>query len=189
MLAAEEYARIVSLDALAADAEAKAQQILAAAEAEREAERKRGYAEGLAEGRAETAERMLALVSRSVDYLASAERDVARIVMICLRRVLSELPEEEIVIQAARAAIGNVRGEPRATLRVRPEIAEGVRSRVGEILSGTEDVGFLEVSADPQLEAGGCRLETDIGMVDASLEVQLAALEAAMASRVGATQD
>ena len=39
--------------------------------------------------------------------------------------------------------------------------------------------------ADRRLSAGGCILETEIGVVDASIEVQLKALERSLAKRLG----
>ena len=43
----------------------------------------------------------------------------------------------------------------------------------------------LEVVADHRLKGGGCVLETELGIVDASVELQLQALEKALKSRIG----
>lgn len=185
VIAAEDYARSVTGAEVLADAEARAEAILAKAEVEAEAERRRGYEEGLAEGQAEIAERMMVLIGRSVDYLATAEQDLARLVILCLRRMLGERAEEDVVIAVARVALAHVRGESRVTLVVRPDVTDAVRARVSEVLSGSGDIGFLEVAADPGMAEGGCRLETELGVVDASIETQLAALERAMTARIG----
>lgn len=185
VIPAEDYGQAVSGAELLADAKARSDAVLAEAQEEAEAERRRGYEEGLAAGQAEIAERMLVLVGQSVDYLGTAERDLARLVMLCLRRILGERAEEDVVIAAARNALAHVRGESRVTLAVRPDVVEAVRGRVGEVLSGSGDIGTIEVAADPGLRQGGCRLETEIGVVDASIETQLEALERAMAVRIG----
>ena len=85
VLKAEEVSQALEGAELLADAEESARQILENAEAEYEAQKKKGYADGQAASQEEVAEQMLNMVSRSVDYLAGAERDVVKTVLICLR--------------------------------------------------------------------------------------------------------
>ena len=191
VIRADAYATVQTADQVLAAAREEAAATLRAAETEYQSGRERGYADGLAEAQAEFAEQILGLVARSVDFLGQAEGQVSHTVLICLRKILGEFPEEELVARAARAALDQVRGEPRASLRVRPGLVDGLRTRVGEILRGSGDVSFLEVVGDERLEHGGCRLESESGVVDASIEVQLAALEKVFRSRLtpGAGED
>ncbi|MEM9763363.1 MAG: type III secretion system stator protein SctL [Pseudomonadota bacterium] len=192
--AREEAARIVAgaetqAEAALAAAHAEADQLLSEAEERRAAAHEEGHAAGLDAASAEITRRMLDLVEHSVDYLAGTERKVARIVMMCLRKVLGEMPDEEIVLHAASAALKVVRSEPRVTLRVASEVRDAVADRIGEILQGALEVSFLEVVADDSLRPGGCRLETDAGVVDASLETQVATLERIILERVAGGGD
>ena len=41
-------------------------------------------------------------------------------------------------------------------------------------------MGYVEVVADARLDQGGCILETEIGIIDASVDGQLAALGLAL---------
>lgn len=196
VLAPEDYARAVDAAALREtaerdasairrEAETEAARLKAEAEAVYEAEKRRGFEDGLAAGQAEVAERMVTLVTRSVDYLASAEGEVARTVLVCLRKILGEFPEEDLVLRAARAALGLVRSESRIRLCVRPEVEPALRDRVGALLAGHGDIGFVEIVGDPSMTRGGCRLETELGVVDASIEQQLDALEKAIRHGAG----
>jgi type III secretion protein L len=184
VLKAADYAQTATAADALAEARTEAQAIRDKAQAEYDALKARGYADGLAEAKAEVAEQIMTIVTRSVDFMAHAEHDIARTVLICLRKVLGEFPEEELVLRQARAALHVVRSEPRITLRVRPEVEENLRNRLGEILRGQGEVSFLEIVADEGMESGGCRLETEVGIVDASLELQLQALEKVMLARV-----
>lgn len=188
LLRPEDYRVAVSAAEMLADASARAQATLKGADEAYEAERQRGYDEGMAQARAEIAEQMMEIVGRSVDYLASAEEDVAETVLICLRKILGEFSEEELVLRAARNALDVVRNETRVTLRVRPEVQSALHDRIGEILGSQGGVGFLEVVADSGLPKGGCRLETEVGVVDASIDQQVAALEKVIRSRAGSRQ-
>ena len=183
ILKAKDYQITLTAERMLEDAKTKADAIIADAHSIYETEKEQGRADGIAEAQSEVAEQMLMLVSRSVDYLASAEADVARVVLVCLRKILGEFPDEDIVIKQARTALQVVRNEPRVTVRVRPELEAQVRGRVGEILCGNGQVSFLEVVGDEGLDHGGCRLETDAGVVDASIEKQLQALERVVSAK------
>jgi len=184
VLKAADYAQTAAAAEVLAEAKAEAQAISDKAQADYEALKARGYSDGLAEAKAEVAEQIMTIVTRSVDFMAHAEHDIARTVLVCLRKVLGEFPEEELVLRQARAALHVVRSEPRITLRVRAEVEENLRERLGEILRGQGEVSFLEIVVDEGMEAGGCRLETEVGVVDASLELQLQALEKVILARV-----
>lgn len=184
ILSHEDYATRLTAENTLEEARNEAAQIIEDAHATFEAEKKRGYEEGMSTANAEIAEQMMTIVTRSVDYLATAEGEVAKTVMLCLRKILGETPEEDLVIAAARNALSIVRNEARVAVVVRPDVQDQVRDRVGEILKGHGDVGFIEIVTDSGLPKGGCRLETEVGVVDASIEIQIDAIENAMKSRV-----
>ena len=184
VLAPEDYQAVASADDLLADARARADAIVEEAKAHYEAEKQRGYDEGMAAAKPEIAEQMMTLVDRSVGYLANAEHQVAETVLICLRKVLGEFPEEELVLRAARAGLAAMRNEERVTLRVRPEVETALRDRVDEILRDNNGIGYLEIAADGGLPERGCRLETELGIVDASIDQQIAALETVVRAQV-----
>lgn len=186
VLKAADYSCAVEAEAVLADAKKQAETILADAENTYKEEKARGREEGLGEAQGEVAEQILNVVSRSVDYLAGAEAEVASIVLTCLRKILGEFADEDLVIQEARTALQVVRNEPRVTLRVSTDVETQVRDRVGEILSGNGGVSFLEVVGDERISRGGCRLESEAGVVDASVNQQLEALERALNARVKA---
>lgn len=167
-----------------ASAEAEATTIREEAEQLRAEAAERGRAEAMAEAETEIAERMLELVDRSVEFLSGSERRVGEIVLLCLRRVLGEFPEEDLVIRQARTALQLVRGETNVTLRVATALEQPLRERVAEILSGHADVGYITVVGDPAIATDGCRLETEVGVVDASLSSQIKALESAIQNKI-----
>lgn len=184
VLKAADYADAIEAETVLSDARRRAEAILANAEKMYKEEKARGREEGLAEAQGEVAEQILNVVSRSVDYLAGAEAEVASIVLTCLRKILGDFPDEELVIREARTALQVVRNEPRVTMRVSTDVEAEVRERVGEVLSGNGGVSFLEVVGDERIGKGGCLLESEAGVVDASIQQQLEALEGALNARV-----
>ena len=184
VLKPSEYQAAVTAADIIRQAEARAAAIVKQAEDDHEASKQRGHAEGLAAAKVEIAEQMLTLVDRSVDYLAKAEGDVAATILTCLRRILGEFPEEELVLRIAREALGRLYSETRVTLHVHPELEPKLRERMSDILGSGGGVGYLEIAADVGLPKEGCRLETELGVVDASLDLQLEAIERVIQSKV-----
>ena len=69
--------------------------------------------------------------------------------------------------------------------RLERTVAILVRSRINDILAAYPGVGYLDLLADGRLEHGACILESEIGMVEASLEGQIEALRGAFQRTLG----
>jgi len=179
-------ARVPAADAAAV---ARAEEVVAAAEAEAartaeearaaaEEERRRGYEEGLAEGREQILMQKLDLVEESVRYMESIEVAVSEIVMKALRKCVAEIGDRELVLQIVRKSMqAAVRNQRQITIRVNPEMVATVKGRLAEILADFPSVSFAEVAEDPHQPATGCIVETEAGVVEASVDGQLAAIE------------
>lgn len=173
----EEYAESVEAREVLAAARAEAADLVERARQKYEEGFAAGYSDGETAAKQEYSTQILEVVSKSVDYLGQAEAQVSRAVMTCLRKILGEFPEEEIVVRAANTALVEMRNQPRVTLHVHPSVASELRGRVAEILRSDADVSFLDIVGDDSLPHGAVKLESDAGVVDASMNVQLAALE------------
>lgn len=165
--------------ALAAGRE-QAQAIVAGAQAAFEAERRRGHEEGTALARREGATHMAEQVVRSDTYFALVEKRLVDLVIQTIRRIVEDYDDRERVLHSVRRALDVVRNQKQITLRVRPEHVDHVRARTGDLLANYPGVNWLDVVADARLASDCCVLESDIGVVEASTEGQLAALEAAL---------
>lgn len=185
VIKAADYALLAEAKETLAKARVDADALLESANQELQSYRDRGYAEGRAQADQEAAARMVASVGRSIDYLGLIEEQLIGAVLTGVRKVLDSFDDLELTTKIARNALKVVRTERHVTLRVAPGSEEGVRERVSEILKGYSSVGMLEVVADHRLADQGCILETELGVVDASLETQLNALERAMRARLG----
>ena len=167
------------------DAEQKAREIVLSAEQEYEIQKALGHQQGLDNANQELAEQMMDTVGRTVDYFAQVEQRVAEVVMTSVRKILGEFDDQELTSQVVRNALNVVRSQQQVTLRVSPAQEQNVRQRLAEIMQGYSGIGYVEVVADHRLEVGGCVLETEVGVVDASLSVQLQALENALSASLG----
>ncbi|MEG1769575.1 MAG: FliH/SctL family protein, partial [Comamonas sp.] len=82
-------------------------------------------------------------------------------------------------------ALSVVRNQKQMTLRLQPQQVEVVRTRINDLLSAYPGVGYLDIVPDGRLGAHACILESEIGLVEASIDGQIAALEKAFQKVLG----
>ena len=182
---AQDHAQLRDAQALLDAARAQAQAIVAGAQEAFEAERQRGYAEGREEALLDQSERMIEAVERTVDYIASVEGKMVELVMSAVSKVIDGFDDREKVMIVVRNALAVVRNQKQMTLRLNPAEVDIVRSQINELLAAYPGVGYLDILADGRLAPGACILESEIGLVEASLEGQLQALRNAFQRTLG----
>ncbi|MDR2372435.1 MAG: HrpE/YscL family type III secretion apparatus protein [Puniceicoccales bacterium] len=138
-------------------------------------EAKRGYDDGYATGKEEMAKQLAELIVKSADNMKYLESSIAGLVVKALQRIIGEVDRRELIVNVVRQALKAVKNQQEAILKVSPQDSQSVRDKLKEILSDGI-VDYLEVVADSRLKPGTCILETDLGVVDASLDVQLEAI-------------
>ena len=185
VLPAADLAALVEAQAVLDNAHAQAEAILAGAREAFEAERRRGYEDGKQEALLDQAEKMIETVSRTVEYFAWVENEMVDLVMASVRKVVDGFDDREKVMIVVRNALAVVRNQKQMTLRLHPAEIESVRERINDILAAYPGVGYLDLLADARLGRGACILESQIGMVEASLEGQIVALRGAFQRTLG----
>ncbi len=185
ILRATDYAALAQAQALIDHAQAQADEILAGAQAAFEAECRRGYEDGRQQALLDQAEKMIETVGRTVDYFAQVEGRMVDLVMASVRKVVDGFDDQEKVVIVVRNALAVVRNQKQMTLRLHPDDLDGVRKRINEVLAAYPGIGFLDLLSDARLAPGACILESDIGMVEASLETQIVALRSAFERTLG----
>jgi type III secretion protein L len=149
------------------------------------AEQERGYADGQEQARLEQAEKMIENVSRTIDYFARVESQMVDLVMQSVQKIVSDYDDEARVLATVKNALSVVRNQKQMTLRLHPQQVEMVKRRVNDLLAAYPGVGYLDIVADHRLKADACILESEIGLVEASLEGQLNALRSAFEKILG----
>ncbi len=145
-----------------------------------EKRRQEGFEKGQEEGKAEIAERIVECMSQSAAYFSKVEDVMVDLVMRALRTVFSEMNQRDLVERVVHRALESTRNENHVTVRVSPNQADWLKTRISAILQTFPKIQFLDVQPDSRLPEDGCILETEIGVVDATLETQLKAIEKAL---------
>ena len=179
------------LDAAAADASGGIADVLSAVRAEAEQIRAQAWAAGEAEGRAaglaaarNDAQPAVAALGASIDAIANLraqvvaelEQDAIELALRLTEQILAGVVsvQPERVLDVARNALRHLTDRRRVTLVVNPEDLELVSECVSQLQSELGGIEHLGVQSDRRVVRGGAIAHTDVGDIDAGLDVQMA---------------
>jgi flagellar assembly protein FliH len=153
----------------------------------RKAARAEGYADGRAAATREVEERhtealeSLAAVVRAAEVARERAADeltntCAAIVAEAFAKMAGELlTTPAATLGAVRSVLDRVRDGRRYTVYVHPSMLAAVETERANLQAAIGDAA-LDVQADAGLSSGGCRVESDLGSINAAFDVQLLAL-------------
>lgn len=157
----------------------------------RTAARAEGYADGHAAAKQEVAARHaealqhLSSVVRAFEVASEKATDeltntCAAVVAEAFTKLASEcLVTPAATLGAVRSVLSRVRDGRHFTVYVHPSTLAVIEAERDDLQAAIGNA-TLEVQGDPALLCGGCRVESDIGTVNATFEVQLQALFATL---------
>ncbi len=153
----------------------------------------RGRKEGLteAEGRFATAvqalTRALEDVSRLRESLAqSGSQDMLRLVMAVSEQVIrtTVAADADVVLGIIKNALqASIRADS-FRVRINPADFEAVTTQKPLFLASVSGLKNVSFEADPQISQGGCRVDSELGEVDATIETQLEAIRQALSEAI-----
>lgn len=162
---------------------------------EKEAEYRRGYQDGEKEGRKQEQELLDGLkknlartVQEILDYknelLKQAETTIVKMAFSFARNITAQEIQSnpEIVQNQVKKALEYVVGEGKLIFHVHPDDVPQFDSVKREKFIPEVYLSAVEVIPDESITPGGCLLTTNSGVVDATIEVQIAELEKAIQS-------
>ena len=131
-------------------------------------------AHGFREGVGAATKDLVAALASLRRYTSDPERWIGQTVFAVLEKLLGDRESSELVPLIAAEAIAGCRNEFESVdLHVHPRVADAVAARLSGIVGAALTV---DVVADPALNETACELHTPFGLIDASLDTQLAAL-------------
>jgi type III secretion protein L len=162
--------------------EARAEAAAMREQAEREAadEAEKGYEEGQRAAAVEWHTRLAELQAlRDVQHEGMEDR-LATIVAQAVERIVRGGPREAVFARALQGVRETLREAGGARLVVHPDDAEAARAALNDEMGLAADGVRVQVEADPTVTAGTCVFDSALGRLDASLDVQLAGIRAAL---------
>jgi type III secretion protein L len=167
-------------EALLADGRQRAAQMIADAQAQIEAARQQGYEDGQREAVQRWQSARIDAAQDKLKALRATHERLAEIVTTAVERIVHTEDRAALYQRALKNVQALTRGASALVLRVSPADHEQARAGLGG-LAGQGEAGLaVELKVDPGLKPGSCIFESDLGVLDASLQVQLEGLRGAM---------
>lgn len=141
--------------------------------------------EAQAEALRAIAGRMQAILARLDQESAALRADAARLAVVSARKIAGAALErwgDEAIAACATEALADLRGEPRLTVRVAPDLADAVADKLAAEADRMGFEGAVVVRADAETPAGDCVLDWRAGAVERTAEEIAARVEAAVES-------
>ena len=114
--------------------------------------------------------------------IRDAESTVLRLALAVARKIVrAEIRQHpDLILNIVREAIKHVSDRSGLVVRVHPDDGRNVEGFRDQLLSSLNGIQTLEIEQDSQVAPGGCIVETNTGIIDAQLDVQLEELERAL---------
>ena len=164
------------------DAEQQANRIRDEAEQEREQLRQQGYDEGYQEGVGRYTEQTTKALLEIDQLKVALEPEYIKLVTACVEKIVGEELKlhPDSIIGIVRNALKAATQQREINVRVNPADAEMLRKNQRRLLDVLARANSIEIREDDSVGRGGCIVVTELGTIDASLERQLAAIQAAL---------
>lgn len=161
----------------------KTRYVAAAGEEARRAGLAEGREAGLRAARDELAAKLAEFAQAAAREREQLRANVAALALQVVRKIAGQIAPEATLAALAEAAARDMLPSQTMTLFVHPDHCEAVRERLAAMMQSAPHGDHASVRLDVQPDAlcapDTCRIETEHGAVDASLETQLARLAAA----------
>lgn len=164
------------------EAEQEAARIVEEAQNQAEELRQKGYDEGYQEALGQYTEQTTRALLEVEQLKSTLEPDYITLVRTCVEKILGQelRLNPDAVIGIVRNALRDATQQREIIVRVNPEDAEHLRKNQRRLMDVLARASAIDVRDDPSVSRGGCVVVTELGTIDASLDRQLQALEAAL---------
>jgi len=176
VIKAHDFAVLTTVQETLANACQRAAEIVALAETERDAALRQGRELGIEQGRADYAATMVEATARMESAFVCLEARLVKTVMDALQAILHEIGERAVMERLVRRTLANSSRTNGLRLVVAAQQFELVNELLAPVLAQFPEIQFVDVVKDPAGVPGMCVLESEFGIVDASLDTQIAAV-------------
>lgn len=159
---------------------------------------KKGYEDGYGKGKnaaidetRATINMMGEVVEQLKSYhskiLEESQGDIARMAISVARKVLHKeiMTDPMTVVSVVQAALEKIAFKKHFVINVNPLDLEIIQKSGDKVKSMLQNAQSIQFKASPQVEAGGCVVQTESGMVDSQVSRKVSEVEAAVMKAMG----
>ena len=142
-----------------------------------EAERQAGHKKGLDEGLQEAAAEHARVIEATIEHYRMLEEHASQVVVSALSRIVKDMPREEQIYQAVAKAVEEYREDATLALHVNTQDYDAALHAVKRLHQGLGTDSMIQVRTQSDIAPGRALLQSNLGIVDISLESQISILE------------
>lgn len=171
---AEVYDAKQQAQAIIEEAQKKAAAIVHAGQTERERIRDEARQQGRQEGLAQVSEHILRAKMQAREVVEAAQKDILSLAVQVAEKIIGHhiTNEPEIVVDICATAVETLRTVRHMVLRVNPADAAVLRNNTKRFMEALGRSVEVSIKEDPEVESGGCVVQTEFGTLDAQLKTQ-----------------
>ncbi|MCU0227880.1 MAG: FliH/SctL family protein [Bryobacterales bacterium] len=167
----------------------EAREILTQAHQERDRIRQEAREQGFREGFQQWDTAIRRVKDTTDTYVREHQQDFLKLAVRIAEKILGDSlrADPQQIIQVVREALRNLSRERRLTIEVAPGQGDFLESQRQALEARVGQDCTVRILETPEVSPGGCLLRSDLGIIDARVETQLALLERALLA--GTTRD
>ncbi len=160
----------------AAQIKAEAKEILGQVQEEMERSKQQGLEEGKEEGMREAIRYLTEIHLLKEKMFKDLEPQIIQMAFQIAEKIIAQkIQKDEVLLGIVRQAISSALGN-KITVYVHPQDMEKIRSQEKSLLERLDVGQSVHFKEDENIKAGGCKVESELGVLDAQLETQLEAI-------------
>ena len=121
-------------------------------------------------------EMIFSMTENGIRYFSLLEQTFVQALKDLFLKILGEIPPEERIYQLVKQSIKTLSEEKTLHISVHPDQLVLLKSKTDELIAQHPSLKHIEVVADKELPIDSCLLETETGILDASIPLQLGTL-------------
>lgn len=131
-----------------------------------------GLSKGAEEAKIRLAEQLLSSASTMTNQLKDIEMNITDVVIDSVRKIINDYDDKELVSGIVKQAMKPIYKGQKVSVRVHPEMMSRLIDELG--LGDAQDENhFIDLVSEDQLAKTDCIIESDLGIVNASVDNQL----------------
>ena len=177
VIKAENVSHLRMAEALIETAKAEAERITADAAKAYDDQYRKGFEAGLADAKHAMAQHIVDETGQLETYLDTIEIEVRSLVTTTIRKVLSDLTDEQKIDVLLNAGIQKLRKASSLRILVSPDqlyLRDEIAQRIEAM---APSIKFVEISEDEAVEPNHIIIESPLGRIDTSIENEIGLIE------------
>jgi type III secretion protein L len=160
-------------------ARSRAEEIIKDAESVYASEKQRGYQRGLEKAKHEMTVEISATSLKTAQYFHAIEKKTITLVMDTVKKIIDITDKSELIIGLLKKALLILKSQKQITVKAALDQVDAINDRLDEIMTIYPGIDTIDVKGDDRISPTDLIIESEIGIVNAGIETQLAAVEQA----------